>query len=167
MKLVSLLMCFCFAARAQTPGSDTQTLQTLLAEVRQLRIALERSTQIAPRIQIAVERLKLQQEHVARVSRQLEDVQRELDHRRAEHPRLLHRLQAMDNAVSQTTNPQEQKDLNYRVSEFKLETELAEKSLQQFQAREGELASQLQAEQSKLTELNDRLNQMERALNVP
>jgi predicted nucleic acid-binding Zn-ribbon protein len=167
MKLVSLLMCFCFAARAQAPGSDTQTLQTLLAEVRQLRIALERSTQIAPRIQIAVERLKLQQEHVARVSRQLEDVQRELDHRRAEHPKMLQRLQAMDNAVSQTTNPQEQKDLNYRVSEFKLETELAEKSLQQFQAREGELASQLQSEQSKLTELNDRLNQMERALNVP
>jgi hypothetical protein len=43
-----------------------QTLQTLLAEVRHLRIAIERSTQIAPRIQIAVERRMLQQEQVAR-----------------------------------------------------------------------------------------------------
>jgi hypothetical protein len=35
------------------------------------------------------------------------------------------------------------------------------------QAREGELASQLQSEQSRLAELNDRLDQIERALNLP
>jgi hypothetical protein len=35
------------------------------------------------------------------------------------------------------------------------------------QAREGELAGQLQTEQNRLTELNDRLDQIERALNVP
>jgi chromosome segregation ATPase len=167
MKLASFLLCFCFAARAQGPASDGQTLQTLLAEVHQLRMALGRSTQIAPRIQIAVERLKLQQEHVARVSRQLEDLRRELDHSRSEHPKMVQRLQAMENEVGQTTDPQKQKDMNFRVSEFKLETELAEKSLQQTQTREGELMSQLQSEQSKLTELNDRLDQMERALNVP
>src|SRR5713101_3329534 len=80
MKLVSLLVCLCLAARAQAPASDVQTLQALLTEVHQLRIALERSTQIAPRIQIAVERLKLQQEQVARVSRQLQDLRHELDH---------------------------------------------------------------------------------------
>ena len=50
---------------------------------------------------------------------------------------------------------------------FKLEAEQSEKSLQQIQIREGELASQLQSEQSKLTELNERLDEMERALNVP
>ena|ERR1700730_11566844 len=167
MKLASFLTCFCFAAWAQTPASDTQTLQTLLAEVHQLRMALERSTRIAPRIQIAVERFKLQQEHVARVSRQLEDLRRDLDHSRLEHPKMLQRLQAVENAVTQNADPQQQKDMNYRVNELKLETEQAEKLLQQIQTREGELTSQLQAEQSKLTELNDRLDQMERALNVP
>ena len=50
---------------------------------------------------------------------------------------------------------------------FKLQAEQAEKSLQQLQAREGELASQLQAEQAKLTERNDRLNQIERCLTTP
>jgi hypothetical protein len=167
MKIYSLLMCFCFAARAQAPASDGQTLQTLLAEVHQLRIALERSTQIAPRIQIAVERLKLQQEHVARVSRQLDDLRRELDHSRSEQPKRLQRLQAMENEVTQNTDPKTQKDVNNMLSMFKLETEQAEKYLQQIQVREGELASQLQSEQSKLMELNDRLDQMERALNVP
>jgi hypothetical protein len=35
------------------------------------------------------------------------------------------------------------------------------------QAREGELTGQLQTEQTRLTELNDRLDQIERALSVP
>jgi hypothetical protein len=50
--------------------------------------------------------------------------------------------------------------------ELKLEAEQAEKSLQQAQVREGELASRLQAEQGRLAELNDRLDQVERALKM-
>src|SRR5712671_5578729 len=68
MKRIFLLLCFGFSAMAQNSSSDPQTLQTLLTEVHQLRLALERSTQIAPRIQIAVERLKLQQDQVARTA---------------------------------------------------------------------------------------------------
>ena len=50
---------------------------------------------------------------------------------------------------------------------LKVDIEQAEKSLQQMQAREGELAAQLQSEQSMLAELNDHLDQIERALNQP
>jgi hypothetical protein len=167
MKLVFFLLCICFAARAQAPASDVQTLQTLLAEVHQLRIALERSTQIAPRIQIAVERLKLQQEQVARVARQLDDQRRELDKSRTELPRTQQRLQEISSAAAQTTDPQKRKDLDDASGMFKLEADQAEKSLQQIQVREGELASQLQSEQAKLTELSDRLDKIERALTPP
>ena len=50
---------------------------------------------------------------------------------------------------------------------LKLDAEQTERSLQQLQTREGELVSQLQSERARLTELNDRLDQIERALNVP
>src|SRR5215467_396092 len=53
-------------APAQTQSSAAPTLETLLAEVHPLRLTLEQSAQIAPRMHIAVERLKLQQEQVAR-----------------------------------------------------------------------------------------------------
>src|SRR5216684_8460627 len=96
MKLVSLLVCLCLAARAQAPASDVQTLQALLTEVHQLRLALERSTQIAPRIQIAVERLKLQQEQVARTAQQLDELRRDLDRRRSEQAKIQQRMQAME-----------------------------------------------------------------------
>jgi hypothetical protein len=167
MKLTSFFVCLCFAARAQAPASDVQTLQALLAEVHQLRIALERSTQVTPRIQIAVERLKLQQEQVARVARQLDDSRRELDNRRTDQPRIQQSLERLSSAAAQSTDPQKRKELEDVVSMTKLNAEQTEKSLQQMQVREGELASQLQSEQSRLTELNDRLDQMERALNVP
>src|SRR5437870_4872663 len=96
MKRVFTLICFSFAAQAQTNPSESQTMQTLLSEVRQLRLALERSTLIGPRIQILVERLKLQQDHITRISRQLEDIHREMDQRRSDQQRMQQGMQRLD-----------------------------------------------------------------------
>src|SRR5712671_6404669 len=89
--------------------------------------------QIAPRIQIAVERLKLQQEQVARVSRQLEDLRRELDRSRSDQLKIHQRLEALSSAATQTTDPQKRKDLDDALTMFKLEAEQSEKSLQPIQ----------------------------------
>jgi len=167
MKLVSVLLCLCFAARAQAPSPEPQTLQTLLAEVRQLRLAIERSNQIGPRIQIAVERLKLQQEQVARIAGQLDDLRRGLDKSRSEQGKAQQRIQALDSQATQATDAVQRKNMEEVSKELKLEVEQAEKSLQQMQVREGELASQLQTEQGKLAELNDRMDQVKRALKLP
>jgi predicted nucleic acid-binding Zn-ribbon protein len=135
--------------------------------VHQLRLAIERSTQIAPRIQIAVERLKLQQEKVARTAQQLDELRRELDRGRSDQPKFQQRLQAIENQANQAVDPAERRRLEEGMKMFKVEAEQAEKSLQQMQAREGELIGQFQTEQTRLTELNDRLDQIERALNLP
>jgi chromosome segregation ATPase len=166
MRLVCVLLCLCFAARAQAPSPEPQALQTLLAEVRQLRIAIERSNQIGPRIQISMERLRLQQEQVARIARQLDDLRRELDKSRPEQAKVQQRIQALDSQATQTADPVHRKEMEEVSKELKLEAEQAEKSLQQAQVREGELASRLQAEQGRLAELNDRLDQVERALKM-
>jgi DNA repair exonuclease SbcCD ATPase subunit len=155
------------AAQAQTQAPAAPTLEKLLAEVHQLRLALERSTQIAPRIQIAVERLKLQQEKVARTAQQLDELRRELERRRSEQPMIQHRAQALESQAGQAVDPGQRRDLEEGVKMSKLEAEQTEKALQQLQAREGELTGQFQTEQTRLTELNDRLDQIERALNVP
>jgi len=155
------------AAQAQTQAPATPTIEALLKEVHQLRLALERLAQIAPRIQIAVERLKVQQEKVARTAQQLEELRRDLDRRRSDQPKIQQRLQAIESQASQAVDPGRRRELDEGLKMFKVEAEEHEKSLQQMQAREGELSGQLQTEQSRLTELNDRLDQMERALNVP
>src|SRR5207249_5815244 len=104
------------------------------------------------------------QELVARVTRQLDEVRRDLDHHRSEQPKIQQRLQELENAVP--SDPQQQ-DMKVLSTHLKLDAEQTERSLQQLQTREGELVSQLQSERARLTELNDRLDQIERALNVP
>jgi predicted nucleic acid-binding Zn-ribbon protein len=167
MKRVFVLLSFCFTLRAQNSSPDPQTLQSLLAEVHQLRVTMERSVQIAPRIQILVERLKLQHDQVARTSRQLEDLRHEMDRSRSDLGRFQQRLETIAADPGQATDPAKRRDLDEVSKMMKLEMEQTEKSLAQMQAHEGELTSQLQAEQNRLTELNDRLDQFERALNLP
>jgi chromosome segregation ATPase len=166
MRTLAFILCSCLAAWAQAPSTDPQTLQSLLSEVHLLRVALERSASIAPRIQIAVERLKLQQEQVARASHELSDLRDRLDHMRSELPRMQQRLQTLETAESQENDPAKRREIGDELKAFKLATEQSEKSFEQLQTREGEIAGHLQSEQSRLTELNDRLDQIERALSV-
>jgi hypothetical protein len=63
-----LLLAACPAALlAQTPDADQRVLQTLLSEVQQLRIAIERQTLLGTRTQIAISQLQLQESRVAAV----------------------------------------------------------------------------------------------------
>jgi chromosome segregation ATPase len=167
MRTVPFILCSCLSALAQAPPADQQTLQTLLSEVHQLRVVLERSAAIAPRIQIAVERLKLQQEQVARTSRELADLRDRLDHSRSQLSRMQQGVQSLEASATQETDATKRHDFDEALKMMKLDGERSEKSTQQLQAREGELAAQLQSEQSRLTELSDRLDQIERALSTP
>ena len=76
------------------------------------------------------------------------------------------RLQTLETAESQENDPAKRREIGDELKAFKLATEQSEKSFEQLQTREGELAGHLQSEQSRLTELNDRLDQIERALSV-
>src|SRR5215472_4812988 len=73
--LALLISCFAVPVAAQET-----TLETLLKEVRALRIAMERSNQIGPRIQIALARIQLQEERVRNATRQLDAARENLSH---------------------------------------------------------------------------------------
>jgi hypothetical protein len=56
------------ATAQQTPGaSDTQILQQLVAEVRQLRLALERTNSVSSRLQITLHHIQVQQNQANRI----------------------------------------------------------------------------------------------------
>src|SRR5215469_7097646 len=64
------------AAAAQV--EDRRTIQTLLSEVHELRVVLQRGNLNTYRAQIAVERMRLQQEQVFNIRRDLETVRTQL-----------------------------------------------------------------------------------------
>src|SRR6185436_1483910 len=66
-----------FSSSAQ-PVQSEQTLQVLLGEVHQLRLAMQRANLNTYHAQITIERMKLQQQRVDRLTAQLDQVRNQL-----------------------------------------------------------------------------------------
>lgn len=68
-----VLLTLPFVASGQPPASEAQTdkgvLQAFAAEIRQLRIAIEETLSILPRMQLTITRFQMQQERVDRRTR--------------------------------------------------------------------------------------------------
>jgi chromosome segregation ATPase len=166
MKTTVLFVSLCLAGRAQSPPapSDSSVIQALLSEVHQLRLALERSNTIGPRIQLAVERVKLQQPAVTRLSEQLESVRRDLERAQPDEARFVGQIKAMETELSQTVDPAARNRMESTVKEMQIALEQGQKVVAALRSREAELSARLQTEQATLDGLNDRLSQIERAL---
>src|SRR5918992_3887772 len=93
--LIVLLACAFASASAQAvktqdaarPSSE-QSLQELVVEVRQLRVALQRMNAAVYKGQVLLERLKLQQDQVTQISRELGQASEEVQELRAQHGRI-------------------------------------------------------------------------------
>jgi chromosome segregation ATPase len=161
MKTLTILATL-VACQAQTPANDA--LQALLAEVRQLRQALERSTLLGPRILIAVERVKMQQEITGRVQRELADVRREVERLDGELTRMSTGAKEAEAELPSVTDPVAKKEREARMHEFKGQLEAMQQRLTGARAREADLATRVRLEESNLDLVQEKLNQIERAL---
>jgi adenylate cyclase len=156
-------------AFGQQPGiadstPDRATLQALLTEVRQLRFALERSTSVVPRIQLAFQRLQLQQDRVDRLSKQLQDSR---THTAAATDRKTHfvtAVQQLEVRIGQEQDPTRRKALEVEMKSHTIELEQLSLREQQEQAQEIQFTGQVQTEQAKLNELSDQLNELDKKL---
>ena len=149
---------------AQTPDPDRATLQALLSEVQQLRIAIERSTLLGARTQIAINMMQVQEGRAARISQDLDKVRKDILDIQGERPKIAERLKGFEEVLPTLINPNERRDIEAAMKQIKLDQDHLAAREQDRHARESELASQLQTEQSQLAELRARITEMQRAL---
>jgi hypothetical protein len=154
--LLTLTMLAALPGRIEAQTNDA-TIQALLAEVRLLRIALERSAITAPKIQSILWRMQWQQEVVSRLSGQLEGLRQQMDQPLPDFDLSL-------KMAEQAIPPEQRKMME---EEFKKNKARFEQERAQQRVREVELSSRLQTEQAKLSELNDRLDSLEKTLEGP
>src|SRR5437763_10887218 len=64
------------ASRQTAPSPDPMT--ALLSEVHALRVAMEQSATVAPRVQLTLARLNIEEQRISQLAAQLEQVRREL-----------------------------------------------------------------------------------------
>jgi chromosome segregation ATPase len=141
---------------------ETSALNSLLIEVRTLRIVLQNANTGAKRIQLAAERIRLQQERVDKVNRELEETRNQLAENKANQMRLDEMLKELERQIRQEGFPARRSELEKQYRVAKIEAEPLTVREGRLKDRESQLLAQLQYEQAKLNELNGRLDELER-----
>jgi len=149
---------------SQTADSDRSTLETLLKEVRELRLALERSTLLTARTQIAVNMMQIQESRASKAAQDLDNMRKEILDLQTSRARNAEQVKRLEEHLSSVTNPNEHQDFEGLIRQAKLESEQLAAKEQDRRAKEAELSSQVQNEQSQLADLRARLGDMQRAL---
>ena len=144
------------------PGANGQPMQDLVNEVRQLRLAIERSNLSAYRAQVTLERIRWQQPRVDRLKEKLEEVRAEIAELRSRQASAPEDLKYIENELRKETDPGKRRELEQAQLMLKRQPE----DLVQFEQKESQLLAQLQPEQARLNELNERLDAAQKELEV-
>ena len=150
-------------AQAATRQAD-DVLPALLVEVRGLRAAMEQMASAGPRVQLFVSRLQLQEGRITAMARRLDDVrdrligaQRGVAEAEQEQARIEAAADMPGNSI-----PREQ--LPLMLSRAKSEIADRKATVARLTAEEMQLAQDITAEQARWTDINQRLDELERAL---
>jgi len=147
---------------AQSNSGDA--LSALLAEVRQLRLVMERSAVIGPQIQLLGTRLAVQNDRVGRAAADHEAVRRELEQLDNLRATLTENAESIDSAIDTEQDRQKRALLIAQQADHKAQLTNLGKREQQIRSRESALADVLMAEQSRWAELNRQLDDLQRTL---
>jgi hypothetical protein len=135
--------------------TQEQSLQDLVSEVRQLRAMLQRFNATVYKTNVVMERLKLQQDIVARHTGDLDEVREKLGETRSDIMKLRDLLKSGERNIEVgIANP----DV---ITKYKLELNEALQREQRLAMRETQLINQLSMARNKLAELNSRLDLLE------
>jgi chromosome segregation ATPase len=163
--LIPVLLIIPAPIYGQSSSTDSQTLQALLAEVRQLHQDLQTTTIAVQRAQILLYRLQGQEAVVARASQKLDDARARLAEVQSNRTKLTADIKRYEELVSQTENsPTDRKQIEDLVPQLKAKLTVLETEEQQRQSREIEADDELRTERAKLGELQVQLDRLEKIL---
>ena len=150
---------------AQAPPDST--IQALLAEVRLLRLTLEKSTLVVPRINLALQRVQTQQDSVQRAAQQLDGLRERLAAAAGHQAENASRLKALESELGREQDPVRRANLENELKHLKMLNDQLQQEELQLRAREVELAGRSRSEQAKLDELTEKLGALEHMLDGP
>lgn len=152
-------------ALCQSPTKENDALQSLIAEVHQLRIDIEAMTAGSQRVQIALYKLQIQNAAVRRASRRADTMHDRCMREEDARQHMAADVQRIENVVAAGQMQENQaKDMQLQLADMKSKLDAQTAEAQNCQAAEAEASGQLQREQGKLTELQDRVDRLDDSL---
>ena len=162
---VLFLLILPMPALCQSSTTDSQTLQALLAEMRQLRIELRTASVAAQRAQILIYRVQAQQSAVARLTQRVDNDRSRLTQNQGEQKRLTTVIKHLEDLRdSQTEAERKEKQTDEQLAQMKIRLEQLSGEEQDLQPQKIDLEEQLRVEQTKLAQLQDELDRIDKAL---
>ena len=148
------------SVQAQTPD----VLPALLAEVKGLRAAMEQMAAAGPRVQLSVGRLQLQEGRIAGMIRRLDSVRDNLATARKELDQFKGAMKMMEGGGEADKPGDDKEDLGWLLGGMKKQLGAAQANIDRLVAEELQLTQDLATEQARWVDINQRLDELERAL---
>ena len=166
---IAVILFLALEAVSQTPRKEPDVLQSLLTEVHGLRQDIQAMTVASGRAQIAMSSLQIQDAAVARSSGRFESIRTKCSDLEFNRQHMAGDVQRLENHVSTGTpeDNKETKTIENVLPQLKVDLEARTTELQACQAREAEASGQLQNDQARLAELQDRIDRLDRSLQQP
>lgn len=153
------------SAAGQGPSTNQDALGALLTEVHGLRVAMEQMASAGPRVQLAIGRLQLQEQRVNTLIRRADEIQASVLKAQKEGIELQQGIERSQHALERGTLQADERSQLEAILPFEKQ-QLARKNaeIQRLQTEEADAATQVANEQARWVEINQRLEELERAL---
>lgn len=167
---ILFLLCSVLGISAQAqnakPNNDDQALQSLMNEVRLLRQTLQRTGLNAYRSQIILEGLRTHQDQVERIGEAIEAARDDLEKVEQTIPRFEEQGKLMEARISRESDPEQRARLEFDFKQSKMAVEQYKARVDRLKERDVQLNIQLRAAQSRVSELEGRLDSLEREIEI-
>ena len=162
LSILAAILTLPLSASAQS-STDSQTLQALLSEMRQLRQELRTANINAQRAQILIYRVQSQQTVVNRLAQKADGERSRLTQIQSEAKRFTSALKRMEDSQSSKSEA-ERKQADEQMAQMKIRLEELAGQEQDLVTRKMQAEEELALEQSKLTQLQDALDHIDKDL---
>ena len=162
--LVLLLLLCASAVLGQATATDSQTLQAMLLEIRQLRQDLQTSAIAARRAQILIYRLHIQEAVVAQVTQRFDAAKSSVEQARNQRRYNENQIKQYEEMRDQAQDEAQRKQFDAWIANLKWQIEALGPEEQEAQTTQLEVEEQARIEQAKLSRLENELDELDRAV---
>ena len=151
-------------ASAQTASTDSQMTQTLINEIRQLRLDLQATAAVVQRAQILMYRLQIESGGLARAAQRLDDTRRTCSSLQSQIKSYNLQIEQYESRRMTTQNPADLKNIDDTLARLKPSLAQWVNDEQQCQPRQIDAQSQVQVAQSRVDDFQGQLDKLDKLL---
>jgi chromosome segregation ATPase len=161
--VVALVAAAIVTVAGQRPTMDT-SIESLVLELRALRIAVERSVAVAAQAQMVVARLQVQESRLGLLGRQAQDARMRLQEAVSRVTSMQSELAGLSKRLEQVESVDERRAIESEIPRRRSELKQAQARVDQLREEDTAATYALTSEQSRWTDINERLEALERAV---